>query len=402
MSTERPEVTDWATDWDHLTDDYARHAPQILDDLRERCPVAHTERFNGAWLPTRYDDVAAIAYDTERFSSRATVVTDQSKFGLVLPPITLDPPLHGPIRRALLPPFNPKATAALEPKIRAVCERLIDAILARTDGHADAAIDYAQHIPVELIAHLLGLPPDDGDQFRTWVYELLELGPGDADVSRRASREIFAYFDAQLADRATKSGDDLISWVCQAELTEPDGTVRLLTQRERLGSLHLILVAGIDTTWSAIGSSLWHLAHHKEDRLRLVAEPELIPIAVEEFLRMYSPVTMGRLIAADAQIGGCPVTAGEQVLLSFPAANRDPSHFPDADRVIIDRSENRHIAFGLGIHRCLGSNVARLEMKVALECWLARIPEFSLADPAAVEWSHGQVRGARLVPIRIG
>lgn len=117
---------------------------------------------------------------------------------------------------------------------------------------------------------------------------------------------------------------------------------------------------------------------------------------------MYSPVTMGRLIAADAQIGGCPVTAGEHVLLSFPAANRDPAHFPDADRVIIDRSENRHIAFGLGIHRCLGSNTARLEMKVALECWLARIPEFSLADPAAVEWSHGQVRGARLVPIRIG
>ena len=402
MSDARPPVKDWATDWDHLTDDYARRAPEVLDALRATCPVAHTNRFTGAWLPTRYDDVAAIAYDTQHFSSRGTLVSDQTTFGLVLPPITLDPPLHGPIRRTLLPAFNPKVTAALEPHTRVICDRLIDAILNRTDEHADAAVDYAQHIPVELTAHMLGLPVEDGDRFRLWVHELIEQGPVDLDVSRRATSEIFDYFTTQLANRAERPGNDFVTWLLTAELTEPDGTARLLTPKERLGTLYLILVAAIDTTWSAIGSSLWHLAGHESDRRRLVAEPGLIPTAVEEFLRAYSPVSMGRLITADAEIGGCPVAAGERVLLSFPAANRDPAHFPDADLVVIDREANRHLAFGLGIHRCLGSHLARLEIRVALEAWLARIPEFSLVDVGAVEWSTGQVRGARRVPIQIG
>jgi cytochrome P450 len=137
----------------------------------------------------------------------------------------------------------------------------------------------------------------------------------------------------------------------------------------------LLMVAGIDTTWSAIGSSLWHLAQHPEDRRRLVAE--------------------------DFTFEGCPFKEGDWVLLPFPAANRDPEVFSDADRVVLDRAENRHAAFGLGIHRCLGSNLARLELRVALEEWLARFPEFELVDPEAVTWSKGQVRGPRSVAVRI-
>ena len=169
-----------------------------------------------------------------------------------------------------------------------------------------------------------------------------------------------------------------------------------------LGSLRLLLIAGIDTTWSAIGSSLWHLAKTPADRERLVAEPELMPTAVEELLRAYSPVTMAREVMKETTISGCPVKPGNMVLLSFPAANRDPAMFPDADKVVIDRKENRHAAFGLGIHRCVGSNLARMEMTVAIEEWLKRIPDFRLDPAGKVTWSEGTVRGPRQLPVLFG
>jgi len=166
-----------------------------------------------------------------------------------------------------------------------------------------------------------------------------------------------------------------------------------------LGTCQLLIIAGIDTTWSSIGSALWHLAQHPDDRRRLAADPSLIPTAVEELLRAYSPVTMARIVREPIDVGGVHMEAGDRVLMSFPAANRDPAAFDDADQVILDRERNRHIAFGVGIHRCAGSNLARMEMRVALEEWLARIPEFSLEDPAAVTWAAGQVRGPRSIPV---
>ena len=156
-----------------------------------------------------------------------------------------------------------------------------------------------------------------------------------------------------------------------------------------------MLVAGIDTTWSAIGSSLWHLAQHPEHRAQLRERPEIWPMAVEELLRAYSPVTMARLASKDVEFAGCPIREGDRVLMTFPAANRDPDVFENPDDVILDREHNRHVAFGAGIHRCAGSNLARLELRVALQTWLERIPEFELADPGSVTWAGGQVRGPR-------
>jgi cytochrome P450 len=164
----------------------------------------------------------------------------------------------------------------------------------------------------------------------------------------------------------------------------------------------LLLVAGIDTTWSAIGSSLWHLATHDDDRRRLVADSSLMTTAIEEFLRAYAPVTMARLVAQDHDFHGCPMKKDEWVLLPFPAANLDPAEFADADKVLIDRQENRHAAFGLGIHRCLGSNLARLELRVAVEEFIARFPEFELDGTTdVVVWSVGQIRGPRRLPVRV-
>ena len=164
----------------------------------------------------------------------------------------------------------------------------------------------------------------------------------------------------------------------------------------------LLLVAGVDTTWSAIGASIWHLATHPDDRRRLLDDPDVWPTAVEELLRFYSPVTMARLADEGAEIAGCPIPAGDRVLLHFGAANHDPEAFPDADRVVLDREVNRHVAFGAGIHRCAGSNLARMELRVALEEWRAAFPAFDLGPGAEVTWSGGQVRGPRAVPLVLG
>jgi cytochrome P450 len=206
---------------------------------------------------------------------------------------------------------------------------------------------------------------------------------------------LLAYFTEQIALRRQQPGDDLISELLQAQV---DGGS--LPDAHILGTVALTLIAWVDTTWSAIGSALWHLATHPHDRARLVAEPDLLPTAIEELLRAYAPVTMGRIATADIDVAGCPIKAGDRVLLNFPAANRDPDAFPDAGNVVIDRQVNRHIAFGVGIHRCAGSNLARMEMRVALEEWLANIPDFTLTDPAAVTWAGGQVRGPRSLPMR--
>jgi cytochrome P450 len=164
--------------------------------------------------------------------------------------------------------------------------------------------------------------------------------------------------------------------------------------------LLLLLIGGIDTTWTALGASLLHLATNLDDQARLRAEPDLVDTALEELLRFYAPVEIGRLVTRDTELGGCPVRAGEKVLVSFPAANRDPDAFEDADTVVLDRANNRHLTFGLGAHRCLGSNLARMELRVALETWLERIPAFRVPDGATIGMSTGgNVRGPRIIPV---
>jgi cytochrome P450 len=396
-----PPVEDWATDFDHRDSRWVENPFPIWDELRGRCPVAHSARFeDGAYFASRYGDVREIAYDAEHFSSRRVIVRERKVPTQPAPPITSDPPEHTPARKLLLPAFTPQAIARLEPRTRALCRELLDGIgSAKT---CDAAVDYAQHIPVRLIAHMLGVPEDDGDLFRHWIHLVLEVGNSDETVILPTLQEMSAYFMAEIRKRGQQRekgtrGDDLISFLLDAKM---DG--QPLSDPHLLGTLRLLLIAGIDTTWSGIGASLWHLATHPEDRRRLVADPSLMPTAIEEFLRAYAPVTMAREVVKETTVGGCPFKEKGQVLLSFPAANRDPAMFPDADKVLIDRAENRHAAFGLGRHRCLGSNLARLEMTVAIEEWLARFPEFRLAEGKRVTWSEGTVRGPRSLPVALG
>jgi cytochrome P450 len=392
-------VADWASDFSHVEPEWAADPYPIQDDLRQRCPIAHTGRFGGAWLPTRYEDVAAIAYDTERFSSRSIILSnfrpprELAPIG-GSPPISSDPPFHHDARKLLLPAFTKAQVAKQEPATRRFCHSLIDAFAGQ--DVVDAARDYAQHIPMRVISDMLGFPPEDGPQFAVFVEDLLEgiNLPPDERIER-VSR-LFDYLLVQVHEHIDNPRDDLTTYLLNVELygqkLGPDHVV---------GTMALLLIAGIDTTWSAIGAALWHLARVPADRERLAAEPALLPTAMEEFLRAYAPVTMARLVKEDMHWHGVDMKADDWILLSFPAANRDPAQFDQAGEVVIDRAVNRHAAFGLGIHRCVGSHLARMELRVALEVWLARIGAFTLADPPAVTWSAGQIRGPRALPLRI-
>ena len=392
-------VSDWATDFSHLEPEWSADPYPIQDDLRQRCPIARTERFGGGWLPTRYEDVAAIAHDTERFSSRSIIMSnfrpprELAPVG-VTPPISSDPPFHHDARKLLLPAFTRSAVTNQEPSTRALCHSLIDAFEGR--DLVDAAADYAQHIPMRVIADMLGFPQQDAPRFREFVENALE--GINLPVNERLARMamLFDYLLEQIHGHVENPRADLTTFLINAELHG-----RKLEPSHVAGTMALLLIAGIDTTWSAIGASLWHLAKTPGDRRRLAAEPRLLPTAAEEFLRAYAPVTMARLVKNGMHWRGVDMKADDWILLSFPAANRDPAQFDRAGEVVIDREVNQHAAFGLGIHRCIGSHLARMELRTALEVWLGRIPEFTLADPSAVTWSAGQIRGPRTLPLRI-
>src|SRR5215510_13547966 len=277
-------VSDWATDFSHHEPEYYQDPYPILDDLRERCPIAHTGRFGGGWLPTRYDDVSAIAYDTDHFSSRAIIM---SNFRPPLelapvggsPPISSDPPFHHDARKLLLPAFTRNAVSRLEPATRAFCHSLIDKFGDRVD--VDAATEYAQHIPMRVISDMLGFPLEDGPQFREFIENTLEGVnlPPDGRIARVG--KMFDYLLEQIRDHVEHPRDDLTSYLLAAELYG-----RKLDPFHVAGTMSLLLIAGIDTSWGAIGASLWHLAKTPEDRRRLAAEPALLPTAMEEFLRV--------------------------------------------------------------------------------------------------------------------
>ncbi len=401
-------VKDWTKDYDIFAKEYIKNPFPVWDDIRAgQCPVAHTERWGSSWMPTKYEDLFAIAQDIQHFSSRDVLVAPQGPpmewdgeelpevlrdYDVGAPPITSDPPVHTWARRLLLPPFSVRAIAKYEPETRELCASLIDAFIE--NGRADGAVDYAQQIPPRVIASMLGIPQEEASTFTEWVRGFLELGLTNTDLQSESARNIFSYLWERIQEHKDNPNDDLITYLLGATV---DGEP--VPEPHILGTCFLMLVAGIDTTWSSIGSAIWHLAENPQDRKYIIENPDKINGAVEELLRAYSPVTMARYVAEDYQYDGCKMSEGDRVLMNFPAANRDPSKFEDPDKVMLDRAVNPHIAFGVGIHRCAGSNLARMEMRVSIEEWLKRIPDFRLEEPDAVTWAGGQVRGPRTMSV---
>ena len=390
-----PPVTDWVNDWDWLDDGWGENAIDIWNDVREVCPVGSTERYGRAFMPVTMDAIRDIANNTEDFSSIWVNVARPDAPRAAAPPITSDPPDHHGHRRLILPAFNPKAIAAIEQEMRDYCRGLIKEL----DGMdaVDAAVQYTQNIPVHGICIVTGLPEEDADLFRDWIYKNFQLAPKDNSIRLQVLTEMTHYISAILKDRLENPKDDLLTVVANAEIDgkEVDWDIKV-------GYIRLQIIAGIDTTWSAIGSGLWHFAQHNNEVQQLIAVPNEDPLwqtANEEVLRYYAPVTMARKVINDVNVQGCPMHAGDQTLVTFPAANHDPAAFEDAHIFKLDRQNNRHVAFGLGIHRCAGSNLARLEMLVAFQEWLRAFPNYSLDPTKKTTWANGQVRGPRQIPV---
>ncbi len=392
---ELPPVTDWVNDWDWLDEQWGPNAREIWNSVREVCPVATTERYGRAHMPVTMEAVSQVANDTEHFSSIYVNVSRPDAVRSPAPPITSDPPDHRGHRRLLLPSFSPKVIAPMEEDMRAYCRGLI----ADLDGldAADAAVQYAQHIPVHGICELLGVPESDADMFRSWIFRNFQLAPRDNAVREQVRIEMDDYISKLLALREAEPVDDLMSMIAHAEIEgEP------VSQVLKLGYVKLMIIAGIDTTWSALASGLWHFAQHPDEVAELVAadnEDLVWQTGSEEVLRYYAPVTMGRKVIKDTKVAGCPVHAGDQTLVTFPAANLDPAAFENANEFQLHREKNRHVAFGMGIHRCLGSNLARLELLVGLQEWLRAFPSYSLDPSKETTWANGQVRGPRSIPV---
>lgn len=345
-------------------------------DLRETCPVGYSERYGGFWFLTKNEDIFNAEQDWQTFSVAPSMLLPAFGTNEPMIPIDIDPPLHTAYRKILLPMFTPRAVDDLTPFVVETAHRLADEVSANEIG--DIGLGYARPLPTIVFCTLMGYPEEDWHQFDRWVDEIIYHRDEHPEVSARAGAEVREYlWNLVERRRAEPPRDDITGRLLTAEI---DG--RPITDEEILNYQYLMFVAGLDTTAWAIRASLWHLARHPEDQQRLRDEPELVGSAVEEFLRTLSPVqAMARTATRDVEVGGCPIKQGERVVLAFGSGNRDEDAYPDPDRILIDREQNRHFAFGVGIHRCLGSNLGRREVLVALREFLARVPPFEAVDP---------------------
>jgi cytochrome P450 len=365
----------------------------LWSQLRSTCPVAHSDQLDGFWMLTRYEHIRGAALDYATFSNKEVMVP-RDRLGAGMqerPPITLDPPRHTAFRQLLLPAFSPGQVARLEPALRQTCRNAVAEI---TSDEVDVASAYAKKIPAELICTMMGVPLDIAPTFRAWAKDANEAE--DINVAVEAGVKMMQWVDGVIAEQIAQPREGLVTALINSE---SEG--RRLTRQELAGSIVLIMLGGLDTAWSVISSMLWHLGQHPEDRQRLAADPSLAPTAVEEYLRFFSPLNLARITNTATTVDGVEIGQDESVLLCYASANRDPDVFFDPDRVVIDRAPNRHMAFGVGPHRCIGSNIARLELRVALQEWMAAFPDFELTDPHAVHWTLGQVWGPTSVPTRI-
>ena len=388
-------VSNWVTDWDWLDDQWGENAIEIFNGVREQCPVASTERYGRSFMPVTMEAAKTIAQDTEHFSSWRVGISMPGTPRFPAPPITSDPPDHLGHRKVLLPSFSPKNIAGLEDELRRYARELI-ASLSELDA-VDAADVYTQKIPVRGICALTGAPESDADLYLDWIYRNFQVAPKRPEERIKINEEMSAHLDALLSDRLENPRDDMLTMIANAEIDGEEIPWDLKT-----GYVSLLIIAGIDTTWSALGSGLWHFAQHPEEVAQLVDSPNdslLWQTASEEVLRYYAPVSMARQVVKDVEVTGCPMRAGEQTLVNFPAANHDPEAFENPEEFQIDRLRNRHVAFGMGIHRCVGSNLARLELLVGLQEWIKAFPNYSLDPAKKTLWANGQVRGPRNIPV---
>jgi len=387
-------------DGDSVADPYP-----LLRELQRDCPLTRSDRFDGYWIATRYEDVSRILRDPVRFSSAENFIppTADPVFGKAIP-LQIDRPDHTLYRRVIAPFFSPAAVARLEAKTREAARELIEPIAA--GERCEFVGDFCAPFPALVFLPLLGLSRDELDDLLALHTELLEfnrIGPGEAaDIGQRriaASRALRDRIDTLLDDRAASADppDDIVTGLLRSQ----DGE-RTLERQEAVRLVRLFFSAGLDTVKSTLSMMVWFLASHPDERRRLVQDPAAIPGAVEEFLRYFSPTSFARIATEDVDFGEVTIRAGEMVLFSTLVANRDPQRFPDPDAVDFARLPNPHLGLGAGPHRCAGSHLARMELTVALEEIHRAMPEYEVLPGAEVPWHAGTIIGVDQLALTIG
>ncbi|MEZ0071382.1 cytochrome P450 [Planotetraspora sp. GP83] len=348
----------------------------MFDELRARHPMFRSTFGEGFWVLSRYDLILEALQDPVTFSNAAVSVLDPNPRYRWIPEM-LDQPEHTVWRRLLRPLFSPAAVNAMSGKIRERCTAMVDDLAAR--GSCDFVTDFARRFPTTVFLELLGLPVEELGTFLAWEDAILHGGSSPDRLPKRlaAMREVTGYFAGVVAERRENPRDDLISTAVTWEI---DG--RPVPDEDLLDLCLLLFMAGLDTVTAQLSYAFWHLATHPGDRSRIAAEPGAILDAMEELMRAYSIVMPARKVTRDVDFHGCPMKAGDMLLIPLNQANRDPAVFPDADQVVLGRQRNRHMAFGVGIHRCLGGHLARAEMRIAMEEWHRVIPDYRVPDGA--------------------
>jgi cytochrome P450 len=375
--------------------DYVRDPYPTYSELREKCPVAHSDEFGGFWMLSRYHDIREASRDTELFSSAQGVTLPPVGNPMPFLPIELDPPEHAKYRKTMQTWFSVRAIEKLEPTVRDIVSGLIDDIEAQ--GHADFTEALAGPLPPIVIALLLGLPREDWPRFRE-LAETMVNAAEEQDQERGAvsGMELMGYLYNQIEARRTAPADDMLTRMIAIEI---DGEP--IAPDAVLGLALFLLMAGHETSVGGISMMLLHIARNQEVQQRLIADPSLVPKAVEEALRLEPPIqTIARTVSRDVCLHGVDLAEGEKIVLAWGSANRDTAIFPDRpDEFVVDRERNPHIAFGDGIHRCLGAALARLEMRIVLEEVLRRLPGYRISDESQIEVGGFLARHVRRLPV---
>jgi cytochrome P450 len=404
----RPDVSaDVIVDLDHHSDDYNRNEHAINDDLRRRCPVAWNERYGGFWFVTGYDAVTEAARDGETFAHKyepdaADGVNYQGEMGVPRPqgqpPLgvgEIDGPYHKALRRALMPFFSSGAVDGMRPFMEQSVHWFLDQRIA--DGQMDLVLDFASPVPAILTMKLMGLPYDNWPLYANLFHSVMAASGGDE--YDRAIAQVPAMLDGLLeftAARRADPGDDLTSFLVQFEF---DG--RRLDDQQLIDILWNLIGGGVDTTTSLTALSLLHLGIHPDLRRQLIDRPQLYRTAADEFLRYFSVnKQLSRTVSRDTVLAGQQLRRNDRVLISWIAANHDEQHFECPRDVLLDRSPNHHVAFGLGPHRCIGAPLARVMFEVMVKGVLDRMPDYVVdLDGVAQYAGNPTMTGVSKLPV---
>lgn len=373
-----------------------------LAELAAKGPVVFSTAHGGHWIVTHYDEMHRVFTDAETFSSYPNNLVTPADFGKFIP-LELDPPEHTAYRQALQPLFSPQRMKRLETQIRDVVNDLIDDFCET--GQAEFISQFAHELPARIFLALMDWPLEDTPMLTAATDAVLFGKPGGDGTQEEndqammmAAMTIAGHFHGVIADRRANPGDDATSKLIHTEVELPDGT-RVLTDEELFRMFFLLLMGGLHTVQGSLAWGVKHLAANPEKRQTIIDDPSAIPKATEEILRIEAAVAAGRRATRDVELGGVKIAKDDQLILVISAANRDPAHFTDPEVLDLTRTPNRHLAFGAGPHRCLGSHLGRLELIVAFEELHRRIPDYQLVESDPPVWHSTQVRGCHRMPI---